>query len=95
MHIYNHHHSAIHSAVQNLNHAIKHLENADKEFCVAETISSMQDAGVAVPEDYVRIIALPSAEQGRNRLLRAISEMEASIKEIKKSLETDPANVPE
>ena len=95
MHIYNHHHSAIHSAVQNLNHAIKHLENADKEFCVAETVASIQETGAVVPEDYIRVIALPSAKEGRYRLLRAINEMEASIKDIKKSLETDPANVAE
>jgi hypothetical protein len=95
MHIYHHHHSRIHSAVQNLNHAIKHLETADREFTVAEVVASIKETGATVPEDYVRVIADPSSIEGRNRLMRAISEMEASIKEIKKSLETDPANVAE
>ena len=93
MHISHHHNCRIHSAVQNLTHAIKHLQNADKEFLVAEVVASIKETGAIVPEDYVRIIATPSRKEGRYCLLRAIVEMEDSIKEIKKSLETDPHNV--
>lgn len=93
MHITHHHNCHIHSAVQNLNHAIKHLENADKEFLVAEVVASVNETGAVVPEDYVRFVAKPSRKEGRYRLLRAISEMEDAVKMVKKSLETDPHNV--
>ena len=95
MHIYHHHHTHIHSAVQNLNHAIKHLESADKEFLVSEVVASIQETGAVVPEDYIRVIAEPSASEGCNRLLQAIREMEDAIKDIKKSIQTHPAKIAE
>ncbi len=85
MHIYHTNHTYIHSAVQNLEHAIKRLQQADKEAYIAEAVRTCHEhTENGIKDDLLRLIEKPSDNEAFCRVMQAISEAKAGLADMEK-----------
>jgi formiminotetrahydrofolate cyclodeaminase len=85
MHIYHTNHTHIHSAVQNLQHAISHLQKADKEAYIAEAVRTCHEhTENGIKDDLLRLIEKPSDNEAFCRMMQAISEVKGALADMEK-----------
>ena len=85
MHIYHTNHAHIHSAVQNLQAAIKQLQQADKEAYIAEAVRVCHEhTENGVKEDLIRLIASPSEVEAFHCVKQALSEANYAMADMEK-----------
>lgn len=88
MHIYHKNNSHIHSAVQNLQHAINSLHKADKEAYIAEAVRTCHEhTENGIKDDLLRLIEKPSDNEAFCRVLQAISEVKGALSDVEKVAE--------
>lgn len=87
MHIYHKNHAYIHSAIQNLEHAIRKLQQADKEEYIAQTVRTCNEhTENGIPADLLRLIASPSENESVACIAQAVSELNQALSQIEQVL---------
>jgi len=85
MHIYHTNHAHIHSAVQNLQAAIKQLQQADKEAYIAEAVRLCHEhTENGIKDDILRLVASPSEAEAFHCVKQALSEANYAMSDMEK-----------
>lgn len=85
MHIYHTNHTHIHSAVQNLQEAIKKLQQADKEAYIAEAVRNCHEhTENGINNDLLRLVCSPSEAEAYACVKQALSEAKYALADMEK-----------
>lgn len=83
MHIYHNNHAYIYSAIQNLEHAIRKLHQADREAYIAQTVRTCNEhTENGITADLLRLIGSPSEKESVRCIAQAISEVKQALSQI-------------
>jgi hypothetical protein len=83
MHIYHTNHAHIHSAVQNLQHAINKLQQADREAYIAEAIRTCHEhTENGIQPDLLRLVCSPSEAEAYSCIKQAVNEVKCALTDM-------------